>query len=170
MKKITGVVGIFLLFLVCVYTEVVRAAEKQEIPIESALRFGMGKNVVIEFDDPDCPFCRKMNSYLNSRKDITRYIFFLPLKEMHPFAEAKIRLILCSKNQWKTFEETFAGKYDKDRPATCKSENVEETIKTHKSVAEKLGVNSTPFLIVNGQPVNGADIQRVESIIGPAIK
>ncbi|MBF0520689.1 MAG: thioredoxin fold domain-containing protein [Nitrospirae bacterium] len=170
--KAIKIVVLLVVFLsvVCMYANFAIGAEKQEIPLDAAMRAGMGKNVVIEFDDPDCPFCRKLNTYLNTRKDITRYIFFVPLKELHPFAEAKVRLILCSKNPWKTFEETLAGKYDSERPQSCNSKSVTDTINIHKSTAERLGVNSTPFLIVNGQQVHGADINQIESIIGPAVR
>ncbi|QWR77245.1 thioredoxin fold domain-containing protein [Candidatus Magnetomonas plexicatena] len=168
--KAIKMVTLFVVLAVCAYANVAGAAGKDDIPIDAAMRVGMGKNVVIEFDDPDCPFCRKLNTYLNTRKDITRYIFFVPLKNLHPLAEAKVRSILCSKNPWKTLEETFAGKHDSDTPPACTSKSVTETINIHQSIATRLGVESTPFLIVNGQPVHGADINLIESIIGPAMR
>ena len=88
------------------------AAKKlKDIDVSKGIKIGDGKNVVIEFTDPDCPYCRKASEYLKGRKDITLYVFFSPLP-MHKDAESKVRFIMCSDNKARTYEEVMSGKYD----------------------------------------------------------
>jgi len=54
----------------------------RDIPLDKAgLKIGNGKNVVIEFTNPDCNYCRKGYEYMKSRDDVTEYIFFLPFNK-----------------------------------------------------------------------------------------
>ncbi|KWT88142.1 thioredoxin fold domain-containing protein [Candidatus Magnetominusculus xianensis] len=137
------------------------------IPTENAIRIGIGKNTVIEFEDPDCPFSRRVTDYMNKRQDVTRYIFFLPATQIHPDAMDKIRFVLCSKNSPQAFLDIMSGKYDKVKPPVCKDDKVEQTIKDHTALGGKLGASATPYLIINGTYVLGADFGKIESIIGP---
>jgi thiol:disulfide interchange protein DsbC len=138
------------------------------IPTENAIRIGMGKNTVIEFEDPDCPFSRRLSDYMNKRPDVTRYVFFLPAEQIHPDAMNKARFVLCSKNSPQAFLDVMSGKYDKVKPPVCKDEKVEKILKEHKELADKLGAGVTPYLIINGKFVIGADFEKIEAIIGPA--
>jgi protein-disulfide isomerase len=62
----------------------------------------------------------------------------------------------------------MGGKYDKVKPPVCNDANVDKTIKEHKDLANKLSANVTPYLIINGKFVTGADFEKIEAIIGPA--
>ncbi|KJU84984.1 protein-disulfide isomerase [Candidatus Magnetobacterium bavaricum] len=137
------------------------------IVIEKAVRVGMGKNIVIEFTDPECPYCRKLSDYMGKRKDVTRYVFLYPLTQIHPQALEKCKFILCSKNQAKALEDVMSGKYDKEKLPPCKGAQVEQLLEEHKKMADSVGVTSTPTLIVNGQLVQGANFELIEKIIGP---
>ncbi|MBF0458092.1 MAG: thioredoxin fold domain-containing protein [Nitrospirae bacterium] len=138
------------------------------IPTDNAIRIGIGKNTVIEFEDPDCPFSRRLSGYMSNRPDVTRYVFFIPAERIHPNAMDKARFILCSKNSAQTFIDVMNGKYDKTLPPVCKDEQVEKTLKAHKELGDKLGASATPYLIINGTYILGADIEKIEGVIGPA--
>ncbi|MBF0555319.1 MAG: thioredoxin fold domain-containing protein [Nitrospirae bacterium] len=138
------------------------------IPTENAIRIGMGKNTVIEFEDPDCPFSRRLSAYMSKRQDVTRYVFFTPAVQIHPDAMDKARFILCSKNSPQAFLDVMNGKYDNAKPPVCKDEQVEKTLKEHKELGDKLGASATPYLIINGTYVLGADFEKIEGIIGLA--
>ena len=131
------------------------------LPLEKAVKIGSGKNTVIEFTDPDCPYCRKASEFLKKRKDVTRYIFFAPFA--HPQAITKIHHILNSKDKAKAYEEMMGGK-----PAP-QGETFSEAIKglaqEHISLAKKVGVQGTPTFFVNGQEVVGADEKKIESLL-----
>lgn len=135
------------------------------IPLEKAVRIGGGPHQIIEITDPDCPYCRKASAFLSARNDVTIHVFFFPLP-LHPNAEAKVRRILCAENRAKVYEETMAGKLDDMKFTPCKTAAVEELLKAHKEIIERLGVTATPLFLIDGQVILGADIPRMERILG----
>ncbi len=141
------------------------AAEKvKELPLEKAVVLGNGKNTIIQFTDPDCPYCRKVYSYLETVPDTKQYVFFLPLP-MHRDAEAKVKQILCAKDRSQAFKEAMSGGFD-NRPLTgCQNQEAAALLQEHKQIAQRMGINGTPFLMVNGTMVNGADIPAIQRLL-----
>ena len=137
----------------------------KNIPLEKALKIGNGKNVVIEFTDPDCPYCRDASKFLSEQTNITRYVIFVPLA-MHKDAEQKVRYIFCSKDRGKAYEEAMKGILDGMNYEVCKDEDVEKLLKEHKQISEALGINSTPQFWINGRHVSGADIPLLKKLLG----
>jgi thiol:disulfide interchange protein DsbC len=137
----------------------------KELPLNKAVKVGAGKHNVIEFTDPDCPYCRRAAQFFEKRTDVTKYTFFSPLP-MHPDAKNKVRYILCQKDRGKAFEEVMKGNIDSAKHETCTSAEVDDLMKLHESAAAKMGIQSTPFFIIDGAVVNGADIPRIEQLLG----
>ena len=137
----------------------------KELPLDKAIKIGKGKNKVIMFTDPDCPFCRKMEDYFRDRKDVTRYVYLLPLEQLHPKALDKSKTILCSKDREKAFLDAVAGSLDNTVLKPCSDEKVVNLLAETKSLAQKLGIQGTPYLIVNGVPVRGADTKRIDELL-----
>jgi thiol:disulfide interchange protein DsbC len=140
------------------------ARKAKNLPLNKAVKTGKGKHIVIEFTDPDCPYCRNAAKFFESRTDVTKYTFFTPLP-MHPDAANKVRYILCQKDKGKAFDEVMKGKIDGQKYQTCTNAEVDELIKIHKSEGEKLGVSSTPYFIIDGKVVSGADIPQIEKLL-----
>lgn len=140
------------------------AQEKiKDLPLNKAIKIGSGPKVVIEVTDPDCPFCRKGSEYLDKyEKEITRYIFFYPLKQLHPQAEEKARYVLAAGNQVKAFWEVMSGKYDSE-PLPDFVDNGD--LEIHQEVAAKLQVKGTPAYWVDGTSVSGANIAALEKLL-----
>lgn len=136
----------------------------KDLPLDLAVKVGNGKNIVIEFTDPDCPFCRKANNFLKDRKDITRYIFFTPLA-MHSEAPNKVKYILAAKDKVKAHDEVFSGKLDAGA-AEAKDEKSAKLLSEHQEWGAKLGVNGTPAFWINGSPVVGANIPAINKLLG----
>ena len=134
------------------------------VPLEKALRIGAGQHQVIEFTDPDCPYCRRASTFLSGRKDVTRHVFFFPLA-IHPNATAKVRQILCAEDRGKAYEEAMAGKLDDMKFTPCKSDAVEDLLKTHREIGDRVGVTGTPLFLIDGHVVFGADIPQMERIL-----
>jgi thiol:disulfide interchange protein DsbC len=134
----------------------------KEIPLDKALKMGEGKNIVIEFSDPDCGYCRKSSEFLAARTDITRYVFFFPLS---PLSEKKIRHILCAADREKAYKEAYAGKLDNEPFDACENAVVEEILKDHRRAAAIVGIEGTPFFSVNGHAVAGADLPLIEKLL-----
>lgn len=137
----------------------------KSLPLDQAVRIGSGAHQVIEITDPDCPYCRKASAFLAGKKELTRYIFFLPLA-MHPNAEAKVRQIFCAEDRGKAYEEAMTGKLDDMKFTPCKSAAADDLLKAHKEMIDRIGVTGTPLFLIDGQVVFGADIPKMERILG----
>lgn len=117
------------------------------IPLDDAIIIGkpLAVNKVIVFDDPDCPFCRKLHSELkevvSKRDDIVFYIKLFPLVELHPKSYDKSKSIVCSKS-FKLLDDAFSGK---EIPAPkCETKQIDMNIE----LALKLGISGTPTMIL----------------------
>lgn len=132
------------------------------LPLDKAVRVGNGKKVVIEFTDPDCPFCKKASEFLRKRTDITRYIFFAPMA--HPAAITKIHYILESANKGAALEAMMQGE---EIPANAPkpSKEVKALAEEHLELAKKVGIQGTPTFFINGEQVVGADLQKLEQLL-----
>lgn len=149
--------------------EKVQAEKVKSIPLDKALKIGSGPRQVVEFTDPDCPFCRRVDEFLSKRTDITRYVFFLPLRKIHPDSEKKALYILSHKEKENAFREVFSGSMDgKSIP---QDENRSTQLEEMEKVAQGIGVQGTPAIWIDGTPVNGADIPRISALLdGKGVK
>ncbi len=143
------------------------AKKVNALPLDKAFKIGNGKNQVVEITDPDCPYCRKASEFLAKRTDITRYVFFFPLKQLHPHAENHATYILA-KNNIDAYQKVYSGAFDgKDAELIVGAEKVAEArLKGHEDIVQKLGVRGTPAFFINGQFVNGANIPQIEKLLG----
>lgn len=143
------------------------AAEKiKTLPLSKAVKQGSGSNIVIMFTDPDCPYCKKAQAFLTENKDkITQYTFFLPLRQLHPDAEAKSLYILGADDKGKAYDEIEknAVKIDKSYQA---SQQAKILLAAHESAAGIAGVRGTPMLFINGKTVAGANIPMMQGMLG----
>jgi thiol:disulfide interchange protein DsbC len=140
------------------------ASKSKDLPLDKALKIGDGKNTILEFTDPDCPYCRKASSFLSQKTDVTRYVFFLPLP-MHKDAENKIKYIFCSNDKAKAYEEAMQGKLDNQKYEICKKPEIDDLVRIHKDASKKMGINSTPFFIVNGKSISGANTPEIDKAL-----
>ncbi len=137
----------------------------KKVSLEKALRIGAGPHKVIEITDPDCTYCRQVSAYLSGRNDVSRHIFLFPLA-MHPNAEAKVRQIFCAEDRGKAYEEAMTGKLDDMKFTPCKTAAAEDLLKAHREIGDRVGVTGTPLFLIDGQVILGADIPRMEKILG----
>ncbi len=141
-------------------------ANVKKLPLDKAIKIGNGKKTIIEFTDPDCPYCRRAASFLGARKDVTRYVFFFPLPS-NADAENKVKYIFCSADRAKAYEEAMKGKIDTQKYTICKKQEVTDLLNLHKEIGKRVGVNGTPMFIVNGKDlVMGANFPALEAALG----
>lgn len=138
----------------------------ENIDLTSALKFGDGENIVIEVTDPDCPYCRKGAKFMDEQENVTRYVFFAPLP-MHKNAPEKAAYILSSDDPEKAMNEVFGGKYDREPVPEFKDNN---KLKTHKMIVAELGIRGTPAYWINGNFVNGANIEAIKHYLSKQAK
>ena len=147
----------------------IMADKFKNIKLDQAIKIGQGKNTVIEFTDPDCPYCRQGSEFLSARSDVTRYIFFAPMSS-HTDAIPKIRYIFCSKDKAKAYEEAMTGKLDSMKFEICADPKVDEAIKAQDEIVKKIGINATPTYVINGTIIKGADLRTMGKLLGEAPK
>ena len=140
------------------------AAKLKDVPLEKAVKIGNGRNKVIEFTDPDCPYCRKASAFFKGRDDVTLYIFFFPLP-IHKDAEAHARYVLCAADKAHALEEVMSGNTTEKWTRLRRREGGSALLKEHMDLGTKLGVRATPAFWINGQYVAGANIPAIEGLL-----
>jgi thiol:disulfide interchange protein DsbC len=124
---------------------------------------------VIEFTDPDCPYCRALDRFWASKqaegKQVRRLIYFV--SGIHPEAAAKAEHILCSPDPVASFKALYSGAAPSPL-ATC--------AKGHAKVADdaalvaKVGITGTPTLILDGKLVSGFQQGELEAFVASHAK
>lgn len=122
------------------------------IPMDDALTLGDadGKNPIIVFTDPHCPYCSKLHQVLHEavEKDpsLTFKIKIAPFKQS---SQEISRTIICNQSM-EQLELAFAGKSLPE--PTCQTDVPEKNVQ----LAQQLGIRGTPTMIMpNGQIVPG---------------
>jgi len=140
-----------------------KAVEKlKDLPLDKAVKVGNGPKKVIEFTDPDCPYCRRASEALKGRTDITRYVFLTPMA--HPNAITKVHYVLSSKDQEKAYHEMMEGK-PVPASSTEYSKEVKAKAAEYMEFARSLGIDGTPTFYINGQQVVGADMEKINGLL-----
>jgi len=137
-----------------------------DLPLDRAVKIGSGPVKVIEITDPDCPFCRKASAFFDDKDDqVTRYVFFFPLTQLHPNAAAKAAWILAADDGAAAYHAIMKGAYDKSPLPEHKDNG---RLAEHQAIAEKLGVRGTPQFFLKGVHINGANIPELAKLLGGA--
>lgn len=113
---------------------------------------GDGSRKLAVFSDPECPFCQELEQELAKVSDVTIYTFLLPLNELHPEAERKAKLVWCSADRAKAWDEMMLN--HKEPAASDKP--CEPPFKAIQEVARKSWISGTPGLVfADGRLVPG---------------
>lgn len=124
------------------------------LPLELAIKKvkGNGSRKLAVFSDADCPFCARLETELKGVDDVTVYTFLYPIDQLHPDSAKKSKMIWCSSDRLKAWDEFFASGKLPDNKGECDT----PLAATH-TLGEKLRVNATPTLVfADGSIVPGA--------------
>ncbi len=152
-------------FLLTAMATVISPAFADGVDFSKSITIGSGPKSVIEFTDPDCPFCRKASKYFDGRSDVTRHVYFIPLNR-HPKAKEKARYILSQNNGAGAYHEVMAGRMDavqKFEGITARGIRLQEE---QLEIAHQQKVDSTPTFIINGRIIVGFDQKKIEEALG----
>jgi hypothetical protein len=127
-----------------------------------AIVIGSGPNYVVEFMDPDCPYCRKGFEYLDKRSDITQYIFLSC--RIHPDACAKISYILTASDKTEAYQKAMSGKLD-GLIMSIPSPEGNSLREEHQKITAKNEVKAFPTFIVNGTRIKGCNTTEIEKAL-----
>jgi thiol:disulfide interchange protein DsbC len=85
---------------------------------------------------------------------------------MHPDAENKVKYIFCAEDKAKAYEDAMKGKLDDQKYEKCEKPEAIALLNLHKEIAGKMGINGTPFFIVNGKKsIVGANTPEIEAAL-----
>lgn len=121
-----------------------------------------GAPEVIEFTDPDCPYCRALDRFWATKaaegKPVRRLIFFV--SGIHPTAASKAEHILCAKNSETTFRALYGG------AAPARLEQCPEghaRLAAHDAAVKAIDLSGTPTLILDGKFISGFQQGEIEA-------
>lgn len=139
------------------------------LPLDRAVKVvkGNGSRKLVVFSDPDCPFCKKLEQKeLIGIDNITIYTFLYPIKELHPDAERKSKMIWCAPNRGEAWQEWVLNNQLPRNDATC-----DTPIDQVADLGRKLGISSTPTLIFSdGKRMLGAyPAEEIEKALAEAV-
>jgi thiol:disulfide interchange protein DsbC len=143
---------------------IIRPAAAAEIDLSKAITIGSGPKTVVEFTDPDCPFCRKASTYFDGRSDITRHVFFYPLAR-HPKAKQKAQFVLSMPDKARAYHDVMSGKMDSIPLPASTPEGV-RLQEQQLEIVKKSKVDSTPTFLINGRIIVGFDLKKIEDALG----
>ena len=123
-----------------------------------------GAPQVIEFTDPDCPYCHALDRFWAAKaaegKQVQRLIYFV--SGIHPEAAAKAEHILCSPDKVAAFKAIYAGA----RPAALlKCDAGRDKVLKDALATKKMGVSGTPTLFVDGKLISGFQQAELEAFL-----
>lgn len=120
---------------------------------------------VIEFTDPDCPYCRALDKFWVAKaaegKPVRRLIYFV--SGIHPDAAAKAEHILCSADKAAAFRAIYTGATPQ---ALEKCAAGAAQVKAHAQTVRELGIGGTPTLIADGKLISGFQQAELETFLG----
>jgi len=118
---------------------------------QDAIKFGQGKNKLIVFSDPDCPFCQRLEADLVRLPDTQVLVYPFPLTNLHPQARVVAESIWCSPDKQTAWRSYLLGNL-RPKLATC-----DNPISRNLILGEEMQIQATPTLIFeDGTVVPGA--------------
>jgi thiol:disulfide interchange protein DsbC len=99
----------------------INAVPFDSLPLDLAIKRvkGNGSRKMAIFEDPDCPYCKKLEQELKGVDNVTVYIFLYPIEEIHPGATDKAQAIWCAKDRVKAWDDVMFAGAAPSKPAGC---------------------------------------------------
>lgn len=120
----------------------ISAIKFSDLPLEEAIKTvkGNGKRVMAVFEDPNCPFCRKLHQTMQGIDNVTVYTFLLPI--LSDDSAVKSKDIWCAPDRAQAWRSWMAeSKPVPTAPAGCRTPN-EQVLE----LGRKLRVAGTPTI------------------------
>lgn len=134
------------------------------LPMDRAIKTtrGNGSRVIVTFEDPNCPYCKRLWQNMAEMKDVTIYTFLYPILSEDSIRKSK--QIWCSVdrakawNDWMVEGRAPSGKDDCDTAAITKNQEY----------GRRLGISGTPTMFfADGERVPGAmPLAKIEQKLG----
>jgi thiol:disulfide interchange protein DsbC len=117
------------------------------LPFAQAIKTvrGNGSRQLAVFEDPLCPFCRKLEQETKDLTNVTIYTFLFPIEQLHPGATERARQIWCAPDRASAWSQWMLSQAapSPNTAANCS----EDPIAANAALAQRLHINATPTLI-----------------------
>ena len=123
----------------------------KKLPLQDAVKSvrGNGKRQIAVFSDPNCPYCKQLETELTKLNDVTIYTFIYPIKTQ---SIAVSKQVFCEKDPALAWSNLIAKGIQPSSKKTCAN-----PIERNLSLGKSLALNGTPAIIFsNGFKVMGA--------------
>lgn len=137
----------------------------KKLPLQDAVKSvrGNGKRQIAIFSDPNCPYCKQLETELSKLNDVTIYTFIYPIKNQ---SIAVSKQVFCEKAPALAWSNLISKGIQPSSKKTCAN-----PIERNLSLGKSLGLNGTPAIIFsNGFKVMGAhpaqDIEKMWKELG----
>jgi thiol:disulfide interchange protein DsbC len=134
--------------------EKINAIPFDRLPLDLAIKRvkGDGSRKIAIFEDPDCPYCRKLERNLVGIDNLTIYTLLFPIEQIHPGATGKSQAIWCAKDRAKAWDDAMLFDVIPGKSVSCKT-----PIARIVDFGREHGINATPTIIfASGRRVVGA--------------
>ncbi|OTG98531.1 DsbC family protein [Acinetobacter sp. ANC 4973] len=123
----------------------------KKLPLQDAVKTvrGNGKRQIAVFSDPNCPYCKQLETELTKLNDVTIYTFIYPIKTQ---SIAVSKQVFCEKDAALAWSNLIAKGIQPSSKKTCAN-----PIERNLTLGKSLALNGTPAIIFsNGFKVMGA--------------
>ncbi|WJF90630.1 DsbC family protein [Paraburkholderia bonniea] len=123
------------------------------LPLANALKVvhGDGSRKVAVFSDPNCPYCKQLETTLKSVNNVTVYTFLYPV--LSPDSTAKSKSIWCSTDRAKAWSAWMLDHQAPTAAGTCNTAAIDSNL----ALGRAMNVTGTPTVfLVDGRRLPGA--------------
>ena len=149
---------------------------------------------IVEFFDYRCPYCRVANDWLAEMAETHDGQIRIVFKELPLLGDASREAARAALAVWKLDQDAYfvvhnefmaagssltseridaiAGSHGVDVAAmreTMPSDTISEHLTDVYEIASMAGINGTPFFIINGEVIPGADMRRLQNTLQAAL-
>ncbi len=146
-------------------SEEVLRVDFSALPLQWAFKVvrGDGSRPVAIFEDPNCPYCKRLEHELRTLKNTTIYVFLYPI--LSDDSVAKSKQIWCSKDPAGAWYKMMVDGQAPEKAADCKT-----PIDDVMALGQRLSVTGTPTLIfADGRRAPGMiSLDRAEQMLDAA--
>ena len=116
---------------------------------------GTGARAFAIFSDPDCPYCRRLETEIKNLTDVTIYTFLMPIASLHPEARGKAIAVWCAQDRIQAWHALMWR--DAALSSSGAARECQHPVDRNVALGERLGISGTPTLIAaDGRLLAGA--------------
>ena len=138
------------------------------LPLDHAIKTtrGNGSRVMVTFEDPNCPNCKRLWQGMAEMKDVTIYTFLYPI--LSADSTVKSKAIWCAKDRAAAWDQYMVG----GKAPAAAADDCKHPIDENVALGKSLGINGTPTIIfTDGSRTAGAlPVATIEQRIATAKK